>query len=251
MTQSDRSGTRAFSMSGLKNIEWHRLGIEAAAIVVSILLAFWIDAWWDLRSQGEEARAYLAALETELLENRRIIDEDLEDLRSWVADSRSFLEDVVSPSAEPSNKQVARMIWETDPRETTPLLRAALEDLKSSGGLPAIESAALRHAIADYDRNLDRDASSLDNVRDNFREYILLYHVQHSSFTESGWEEVAGVEESLASFEFDTEAFAANRTYANLLILRILSYSTLRDTHIEVQTHIDRVLALIPDEPQR
>jgi hypothetical protein len=234
-------------MARLRNIEWYRLGIEAAAIVVSILLAFWIDAWWDLRSQGEEARAYLAALETELLENRRIIDGDLEDLRSWVADSRSFLEEVVSPSAEPSNEQVKRMIWETAPRQTTPLLTAALEDLKSSGGLPAIESAELRRAIADYDRRLDRVASQLDFVSDNFREYILQYHIQHSSFTESGWEEVAEVEESLASFEFDTEAFAANRTYANLLILRILGYSGLRGAHIEVQTQIERVLALIRD----
>jgi hypothetical protein len=238
-------------MSGLKNIEWHRLGIEAAAIVASILLAFWIDAWWDLRSQGEEARAYLAALETELLENRRIIDGNLEDLRSWVTDSRSFIEDVVSPSAEPSNEQINRMIYETSPSQTTPLLMAALEDLKSSGGLPAIESAELRRAIADYDRRLDRVASQLDFVSDNFREYILRYHIQHSSFTESDWEENAEVEESLVSFEMDTEAFAANRTYANLLILRILNYSGLRRAHIEVQTQIDRVLALIQDASQR
>ena len=251
LTQSGRSETRAFSMSRLRNIEWHRLGIEAAAIVVSILLAFWIDAWWDLRSQGEEARAYLAALETELLENRRIIDGDLEDLRSWVADSRSFLEDVVSPSAEPSNEQINRMIYETNPSETTPLLTAALEDLKSSGVLPAIESAELRRAIADYDRRLDRVESRLDFVSDNFREYILRYHIQHSSFSESGWEENAEVEESLVSFESDTEAFAANRTYANLLILRILGYSGVRRAHIEVQTQIDRVLELIPDASER
>ena len=237
-------------MARLRNIEWYRLGIEAAAIVVSILLAFWIDAWWDLRGQNEEARAYLAALETELLENRRIIDEDLEDLRSWVADSRSFLEDVVSPSAEPSGEQVKRMVWETGPLETTPLLTAALEDLKSSGGLPAIESAELRRAIADYDSKLDRDASFLDEVRFYFREYILQYHIQHSSFTESEWEEYAEVEEYLVSFEFDTGAFAANRTYANLLILRILGYSGLRDTRIEVQAQIDRVLALISDASQ-
>lgn len=225
--------------------------MDGFAVLVGILLAFAIDAWWDLRSQNEEARAYLAALETELLENRRIIDEDLEVLRSWVADSRSFLEDVVSPSAEPSNEQVERMVWETGPLQTTPLLTAALEDLKSSGGLPAIESAELRRAIADYDRKLDRDAIELDDVRVYFREYILQYHIQHSSFTESGWEEFAEVEESLVSFEFDTEAFAANRTYANLLIGRILMFSGLRDTHIEVQTQIDRVLALIPDASQR
>lgn len=230
-----------------QELKWRSAALDGFAVLVGILLAFAIDAWWDLRSQNEEAQAYLAALETELLQNRRIIDGNLEDIRSWVTNSRSFIEEVVSPSAEPSNEQVKRMIWETAPRQTTPLLTAALEDLKSSGGLPAIESAELRRAIADYDRKLDRVASALDFVRDNFREYILRYHIQHSSFTESGWEEVAEVEESLASFEFDTEAFAANRTYANLLILRILGYSGLRGAHIEVQTQIERVLALIRD----
>lgn len=234
-----------------QELKWRSAVLDGFAVLVGILLAFAIDAWWDLRSQDEEARAYLAALETELLENRRIIDGDLEDLRSWVADSRSFLEDVVSPSAEPSDEQVKRMVFETGPWETTPLLTAALEDLKSSGGLPAIKSAELRRAIADYDRKLDRDASVLDAVRFYFREYILQYHIQHSSFTESEWEEVAEVDESLVRFEGDTKAFAANRTYANLLILRILGYSGLRDTRIEVQTQIDRVLALIPDASQR
>jgi hypothetical protein len=234
-----------------QELKWRSAVLDGFAVLVGILLAFAIDAWWDLRSQNEEARAYLVALETELLENRRIIDGNLEDLRSWVTNSRSFIEDVVSPSAEPSNEQINRMIYETSPSQTTPLLTAALEDLKSSGGLPAIESAELRRAIADYDRRLDRVASQLDFVSDNFREYILRYHIQHSSFTESDWEENAEVEESLVSFELDTEAFAANRTYANLLILRILGYSGLRNTHIEVQTQIDRVLALIKDASQR
>jgi hypothetical protein len=231
-------------------LKWRSAVLEGFAVLVGILLAFAIDAWWDLRSQDEEARAYLAALETELLENRRIVDRDLESLRSWVADSRSFLEDVVSPSAEPSYEQVERMLWEMGPWQTTPLLRAALDDLKSSGGLQAIESAELRRAIADYDRKLDRDASELDDLRDNFREYTLQYHIQHGSFTEFEWEEYAEVEESIGSFELDIEAFVANRTYANLLILRILNYSNLRDTHLEVQTQIDRVLALIPDASQ-
>jgi hypothetical protein len=31
------------------NIPWKRLSAEGLAIVVSILLAFWIDAWWDTR----------------------------------------------------------------------------------------------------------------------------------------------------------------------------------------------------------
>ena len=234
-------------MSPNQELKWRSAVLDGFAVLVAILLAFSIDAWWDLRIQDEEARAYLEALETELIENRKIIDRDFETLRNWVAQSRTFLEDVVSPKAEPSDEQVRRMVWETGPEQTTPLLRAAVDDLKSSGGLQAIRSAELRRAIAEYVRELDRDASELDDLRNNFREYVLQYHIQYGSFTEFDWEEYAEVDESLVSFELDREAFAANRTYANLLIVRILNYSNLRDTHREVRAQIDRVLTLISD----
>lgn len=111
-----------------------------------------------MRSQDAEAQAYLEALETELHENREIIIRDLEMLRDWISDSRSFLEDVVSPKANPTYEQVRQMAWRTGPDQTKPLLRAAVDDLTSSGGLQAIKSAEIGRAIARYVRTLDRDA---------------------------------------------------------------------------------------------
>jgi hypothetical protein len=37
-------------------IAWPRMFVEGVVIVVSIFLAFAIDAWWDDRQQAEEAR---------------------------------------------------------------------------------------------------------------------------------------------------------------------------------------------------
>ena len=232
-------------MNSIEELKWRPAVLDGFAVLVGILLAFAIDAWWDLRGQDEEARAYLTALETELIENRKIIEQDLEFLHQAVTDSRTFLENVVSPEAEPSYEEIRRMVWETGPTQTTPLLRAAVDDLKSSGGLRAITSAEIRRAIAEYVRRLERDASELEKLRANFREYILAYHIQHGSFTEFDWEEYAEIEKSTVSFEADAEAFAANRTYANLLILRILNFSNLRDSHRQVRDQIDQVLLLI------
>lgn len=237
-------------MSRIQDLKWRAAVLDGFAVLVGILIAFSIDAWWGLRSQDEQARAYLEALRTELIENHRIIEDDLELLRRWVADTRAFLEDVVAPGAEPSYEQVRQMVWKTGPDQTTPLLRAAVDDLKSSGGLQAIKSAEVRRAIAEYVRKLDRDSSELDDLRDNFREYILQYHLQHGSFAEFDWEEYAEVDDTMVSFELDKEAFVANRTYANLLIVRMLNYSNLRDTHKEVQVQIDRLLTLLSDTSQ-
>lgn len=232
-------------MSENRDLKWRPAVLDGFAVLVGILLAFAIDAWWDLRNQDEEARSYLQALEAELIDNRRIIDRDFQFLQGWVIESRAFLEDVVSPEANPSYDRVSEMVWKTGPNQTTPLLRAAVDDLTSSGGLQTIRSAKLRRAIAQYVRTLESDAGELDDLRNNFREYVLQYHIEHGSFTEFSWEEYAGVEESSVSFELDYDAFAANRAYANLLIVRILNFSNLRDSHREVQAQIDQVLAQI------
>ncbi len=47
-------------------IHWPRILAEGAAIVVSILLAFWIQAWWDERQDRSDELVILAALVEEL-----------------------------------------------------------------------------------------------------------------------------------------------------------------------------------------
>lgn len=52
-------------MNDLQAINWKRIAVEAAAIVVSILLAFAIDAWWDNRQERIEEREVLLGLKSE------------------------------------------------------------------------------------------------------------------------------------------------------------------------------------------
>ena len=49
-------------MTNSRNTHWPRIFAEGGAIVVSILLAFWIDAWWDDRADEQQERALLNAL---------------------------------------------------------------------------------------------------------------------------------------------------------------------------------------------
>ncbi len=146
-------------MPNSQTIAWKRLTAEGAAIVVSILLAFSIEAWWEQRSQQAEARSYIEAMRTELIANREDLIEELEILRGWMEESEIYLNTVVSPDASPSYDEVREMVWKTGPARTTPLARAAFDDLVSSGGFQVIDSAELRRALADYARSLDCDAS--------------------------------------------------------------------------------------------
>jgi hypothetical protein len=232
-------------MGGIGELQWRSAVLEGFAVLVAILLAFAIDAWWDLRSQQAEARAYIEAVRTELIANREALIEELEILRGWVEESELYLNTVVAPDASPSYDEVREMVWKTGPYRTTPLARAAIDDLVSSGGYKAIDLAELRRALADYARSLDNDATEQEDVRNFFNEFIYPYHVGQGSFTEFDWEEYNELPESPVSFPLDVEAFAGNRTYANLLISRILEYGNLRHAHRDLLEKIEKALALI------
>lgn len=49
-------------------VAWRPLFAEAAAIILSILAAFSIDAWWDMRRDVQEEREVLAGLRAEFVE---------------------------------------------------------------------------------------------------------------------------------------------------------------------------------------
>ena len=48
-------------------IPWLRIAVEGVLIVVSILLAFGIDAWWDRNRDDDARRELVAALRAEFL----------------------------------------------------------------------------------------------------------------------------------------------------------------------------------------
>ncbi|MBK7901550.1 MAG: hypothetical protein IPJ97_00340 [Proteobacteria bacterium] len=55
-------------MAETRKIAWKRLAIEATAIVVSILLAFAIDAWWEERRERQAEVVLLERLRTDFIE---------------------------------------------------------------------------------------------------------------------------------------------------------------------------------------
>ena len=87
-------------------LPWTTLFIEGVAIVVSILLAFAIDAWWDQRKDRAEERDILIGLEMEFIDLR-------ERLESWAVFNQDgfgmldrFLSDSVSDMDSSEFEQV-------------------------------------------------------------------------------------------------------------------------------------------------
>lgn len=88
-----------------ETVRWRRLVLESAAVVASILLAFAIDAAWDLRQELAEERELLLGLRQELAENQSIIEQSRAETQEALGLLQDFLagppdESTTEPSAE-------------------------------------------------------------------------------------------------------------------------------------------------------
>ena len=68
-------------MTETQKIPWKRLAVEATTIVGSILLAFAIDAWWQRRSELEQADALIVSLHADFEASQN-------HLETWLAGTR-------------------------------------------------------------------------------------------------------------------------------------------------------------------
>ncbi len=138
-----------------ENIPWKRLVIEGAAVVVSILLAFAIDAWWDNRQERVHEQDALLGLRAEYqnhldeisrakarhLVYLRAIDELVRACGkgSWQSDEFS-IDDAIFGLLIP---------------ETNDLGTGVRDTLISSGKIEILSDRQLRYELSEWDSVVD------------------------------------------------------------------------------------------------
>jgi hypothetical protein len=83
-------------MANSKTIAWRQISVETFAIVVSILLAFSIDAWWDGRKDRLQEQEILLGLEIEFVDLRGRLDHWGQYNRTGMGYIERYLSDAVS-----------------------------------------------------------------------------------------------------------------------------------------------------------
>jgi hypothetical protein len=83
-------------MANSKTIAWRQISVEAFAIVVSILLAFSIDAWWDGRKGRLQEEEILLGLEIEFVDLMERLDNWAQYNRTGMDYIERYLSDSVS-----------------------------------------------------------------------------------------------------------------------------------------------------------
>ena len=141
-------------MKHLRNVPWPQLAIEATAIVLSILLAFWIDAWWEARQDRETEREYLAAILSDI---DTVLDEADRTIRENEALNSSASGRIAKLRREGLTDEAAILDTLTQ-TNVSYRLRASLDtytDLLSSGSILTLRDTQVRNALAKLRATMD------------------------------------------------------------------------------------------------
>ena len=137
-------------MTNTNNIQWGRSAAEGVAIVVSILLAFWIDTWWEDQKEARFEVVYLHELQEDFELNKstlEIMTARLEGIirSTLVLQEQSALASPSLPVAELNEnfRSITRMA-------TFIPVNRAYANLTGSGDLRLIQSRPLKNALAEY-----------------------------------------------------------------------------------------------------
>jgi len=139
-----------------------RLLVEVVAIVLSILLAFSIDAWWDERKERAEESEILASLYVEFEANRLeaadVIRAHEEAVQSVAALLVMSQDEMLSLSAEAVAQHIR---FFANPR-TFDAVRGTVDALANSGKLGILRDRELREALTTFVNILEDAAEDRD-----------------------------------------------------------------------------------------
>lgn len=146
MTDLRRKWTAAHS-----SVSVARVAVEAFVIVVSILLAFGIDAWWDNRTQRRLETEYLEALRIELRNAQTEIGDDLAG-QEELQDRLVRLLAQADVPADTLRRTIGMASFVNNIAPPT----AVVNDLISSGRLHLIQSSVVREGLMRYRQMLEK-----------------------------------------------------------------------------------------------
>ena len=138
--------------------------LEGVAIVLSILLAFWIDAWWQDRSDQIRVAEYISQVRADTLENQGRLAEALQLEKGQLDAVQEILVALRSP--EPITLESARswtqlepgFLWYSDPR----LLYGAITALVATGDINLIHNQRVKTSLINYVGQLRADLNEFD-----------------------------------------------------------------------------------------
>ncbi len=163
------------------DIPWRRLVAEGAAIVVSILLAFAIDAWWEERQERVEEHQILHDLADEFTLIRNVLADHKDTHLVRLAALESLLVRLDAGDTVVARPDLAGALEDLFSPTTTDISDGTLHALLSSGRLEIISSGELREKLVGWE-------GAIEEVWDDQQDHAKrVYEVHVAFFVEQGF----------------------------------------------------------------
>lgn len=142
-------------MAEPRNIPWITISVEAVAVVMSILLAFAIDAWWTERKDNEVEHVALLALRADFMASREQMATVLQSLEAARTDYARFKSATVAELIEHDLDTNRQFLTALVKNHTFDPVTATLDALANDGRLALISDARLLARLSHWQRSLD------------------------------------------------------------------------------------------------
>jgi hypothetical protein len=153
-------------------IPWKSISAESIAIIISILLAFAIDAWWDERKERHFEQEALAGLEAEYQGHYESVDRQITQHRALMRAVANLMQACQSGSYPASDISLDDALYSLMVPSTTDLGSGVRDSLISGGRIEILSNRELRYALSEWDSVVDEVTDgqhfSLNLVRETF-----------------------------------------------------------------------------------
>jgi hypothetical protein len=248
-------------MSNAREIPWPRIVVEGAAIVVSILLAFWIQAWWDNRQEREEVHDLLQSVLEDLRSGKAKIDfyrkmsvARMDSADALLMASKGGDESITD---EESDRLLAELTFFSDAEVIS---EGSIIALLNGGNIGVIESKRLRELLSGWPTELNYARNNVKGDYDFLYATWIPYLKIHGNITQimRGLAHIPGHPETtdwqssviLAGEPVShLELLQDNEFINNVATTRFIQFNNL-DTYDDLEERIDESIQLIEIELQ-
>ena len=245
-------------MANTNNIQWKRISAEGAAIVVSILLAFSIQAWWDERRDGASERVMLSSLLAELHATENSFDINV----GHVAAIRDFTQQLLNAAVGPNNplgdrdidRLLAAQTWHVQQNSlSTPIL----DSLVSSGDLSLTSDDDLRLKCRIWESQLKDVRRNIETENEFYRDRVLPFLEANTSMQQiyNVAHQQPGTNHTFPGKEVELRALIShrellsNRDFQNLLTQRISYFTDIIELRPpQIRENLREIIDLIEQE---
>jgi hypothetical protein len=225
-----------------------KLLAEGVLIVISILLAFSIEAWWDIRKEDKEEQKLLFNLQKDFTKNKELLDYAIYRYETSIKNTQALM-DYLKPGIKIPNEAIIPdsllfnlVFWYTyDPVVGT--LNSAI----ASGRISLIENENLRVELALWE-DLVRDMKESENVELDILTRINDQMFRHIPIRTMAYRSGNSIMLRESTAKIDYQSIMGSLYFENLIGNRIGEMSNTLSEAKTVGSSLDRILQYLEEE---